>query len=397
MAFKFNVNVTPSDGADAMFRWKEWMTTNSAGGGPGWLLVASSDGYGVNNATSGTTTNVTSFYTTNPSSRVNSVDVLKGFKSWFILRMPGGNATDGYKEICVQSLAWQIGTDPSTISNWGQFRIKFSPSGFDLANCKQFEVPPAKTAASRTPANSSASHGKKDEIIWGSGTDASPGAIDLFGPKQSFKMHMMANDSDGYGFYFFTTHIATTRVRSFVMLDPLLTGSYPSEDKQPYVWFGRGYSSPAALTLADMNGSGLQNSPGLYYQGAFFNYGNQYETFAGVGVATPSLKEYSMGYLTSLAGKLPSNPHTGKDDLFPAMWVKPGPDLWGNNLPGNAGYYYADGWPNLGFGYKGISSLLKIVSTNRSTLDTLSVAASGDRIVINDMCIPWQSGTTPQL
>jgi hypothetical protein len=380
MAFKFNVNVTPSDGADAMFRWKEWMKTPTSSGGPGWTVVASSDGYGAGNSTNNTTFTRPDYLS---QDFITDTNTLKGFKSWFILRMPGGNLTDGYKEICVQSLAQTYGGNPSVISSWGQFRIKFSPSGFDLTQCSQFQVPPAKTAAARSPANASASHGKKDEIIWGSGTDAGPGAVDVFGPS-AFKMHMMANDSDGYGFYFFTTHLGTGRVRNFVMLDPMLTGSCPSEDKQPYVWFGRMYNSSNALSLDNMNASWIQNAPALYYQGAFFNYGNQYETFAGVGAATPSLRDYWQGYLQPLANRIPSNPHTGKDDLFPVMWVKPDQDLWGNNLTGS-GTYFADGWPNLAFGYKGISSLLKIVSTNRSTLDTLSVAASGDRIVINDM------------
>jgi hypothetical protein len=314
--------------------------------------------------------------------------------------MPGGNSTDGYKEICVQSLAQTYGGNPASITSWGQFRVKFSPSGFNLSTGTQFQVPSAKSVADRG-LSSVVYHTKKDEIVWGTGTDSAPGTgVDLFGPT-GFKMHMMASDSDGYGLYFFTTRTGTNKIGSIVMLDPMLTGSYPSEDKQPYVWFGRAYSASLYTTVLklssnDMNSASIQNSTGLYYQGAFFNYGGQYETFAGVGAATPTLRNYWNGYLEPLANRVPSNPHTGKDDLFPLMWIKPDPDLWGNNLQGN-GTYSADGWPNLAFGYKGISSLLKIVSTNRSTLDTLSVSAAGDRIVVNDMCLPWQSGTTPQL
>jgi hypothetical protein len=390
MTNRFNVNVLPNDGTDAMFKWMTWMTTSSPTG-PGWTLVASSDGYGKLNANS-TSVNNTPF----TRNLIPDADTLKGYKSWFVMRAPGGNATDGYKEICVQQLS-KTNTATQDPSSWGTFRVKFSPFGFK-SDGSQFQAPSGKIPSERAN-GSTAAHGKKDEIVWGGGSDASPTGVDVFGPA-GFKMHMMASDSDGYGFYFFTTHVGTTRVRTVVMLDPMLSGSYPSpQDKQPFVWFGRiygGSGSTNALTVEDMNSSSIQNSSSLYYQGSFFNYGNTLETFAGVGMAAPSLKNFWNGQKEVLARRIPSNPHTGKDDLFPAMWIKPDPDLWGNNATGS-GQYAADGWPYLAFGYKGISSLMKIVSTARNTLDTLSVTQTGDRIVVNDMCLPWLSGTTPQL
>jgi len=382
------------DGAYAMYEWMTFMTTSTSAPtpGPGWTMVASSDGYGANNSNP---TNTSKTYIGN--NHISSVSVLKGYKSWFVLQAP-----DGYKQISVQSLSKSSlvsgAVDPAS---WGTFRIKMAPNGFDLSSGTQFKVPAGKTANSRQSAlGITLPHAKKDEIVWEgtSSSDEAPKGVDFFG-KDQIRAHMAANDSDGYGFYMFTMEIGGSSpvINSVIMLDPMLNGSYPdTHDKQPFVWFGRKSGYSTALSINDMNYAGLQNAPALYFQGSFFNYATSSETFAGVGLAAPYLRDSTNRQdPKALVGRLPSNPHTGKDDLFPAIWVKPDISFWGNATRG-PGTYSADGWPNLAFGYKGISSLLKLVSTSRATLSTLSVSSSGDRIVLNNVSLPW-NGSTPTI
>lgn len=387
MVYQFRVNQSVQDGSDAVLQWKNFMITPKASGGPGWTLVKSSDGYA-------------SPVLPDPSynydqDNVTTVAKMKAEGAWFILRAPGSKL-----EICLQQTQKQNTGSP--ILNWSKFRIKMSLSGFDLRTntngFTQLKVPPAYIRAAQSPAPtppSSATHGKPDEIVWGSGTDDVPVGIEIFPQDNTYKLHMMADDADGYGFYFFATQIGSPLVTSGVVLDPMLKGSYPTEDVQPYVWYGRlhGYNGTHSFKVDNMVGADVQNAPKAFYQGAFFNYNKSNETFAGVGVAVPCLRHWSNGYLYPMVSRLTSNPHSGKDDIFPVIWMKADPDLWGNNPLVN---YGLSGWPNYAFGYKGISSIMKLVSTNRSTLDTLSIASSGDRIVVNDMCLPW-NGTTPQL
>lgn len=390
MTYRFKVNQTMTDGASAMFEWMSFMTkSNSAPSpGPGWTMVASSDGYGINN---GNPTNTTKTY--QGQNWIPDVATLKGYKSWFVIQAPDGNM-----QISVQSLS-----KPSLVpgaanpASWGSFRMKFAPEGFDLSSGTQFKVPSGKTIAQRNLSAVITGHSKAAEIVWEGDTssDSNPQANDWFGAGP-FRMHMMANDSDGYGFYFFTVTPGTSNIKSVAVLDPMLSGSCPTEDMKQFVLYGKPTSKASQIfDISSMSSSWNQNKPYLYEQGAFFNYGLANETFAGVGVAAPCLKEYTRGYQTPLVGRMPSNPHTGKDDIFPVMWVKPDLGLWGNDPKGRA-LYSGDGWPNIGLGYKGISSMLKLVSTSRGNLSTLSVASAGDKIVLNDFCLPW-NGSTPTI
>jgi hypothetical protein len=84
---------------------------------------------------------------------------------------------------------------------------------------------------------------------------------------------------------------------------------------------------------------------------------------------------------------VPSNPYTSSDDLLPIVYARP---YFLDNT--NAGYNFY----NTPSAYKGISGAFKFCTTTRTNLELLTVASTGDRMVVGNIAFPW-NGTSPIL
>ena len=198
MTYQFNVNITPVNGHDAVFQWKQFMVSHA-----NWTVVKSSDG-----TTTANSDVITSY--------LSGAGGLGNNRSWFVIQQPSSTL-----QFCFQNMAANSG------NSW---RIKYSPSGFVNGG----------TATVTPTANISTFTGIEDAgVILGSaiGTDASPGGQNLFSSDGTYHLHMMADDAAPNGFYFFTPTIALTQIECGFVFDPLAASTFPAGDTDPYLTF----------------------------------------------------------------------------------------------------------------------------------------------------------------
>ena len=324
MAFNYSINNTPATGAAAMYIV---MTTLVAAG---WVVKSSSDG---------TTYNSTGNQITSGNSGTSG---LANVDAWFRIQAPLVGSQ--HREFTFQR--------PSVNTGW---RVKYSPSvGFTGGS----------PGATQTPSATD------EQIIVGSGTDASPTAATLFGTDAAYRFFMIAGDSTvGYGFYWFGNTInsnATNSITSTFLLDIMQTGSYPSADPDPCVIY---FATSAAYT------SGILT----YTNGAKALLNTSYVTVATAGIffnTTPNSNDIFLpaGFATVFSV---TNPFTFGDNLLPVIWGR-------------------DGSQTTPVGYKGVSSFIQCPSTVRVTLDTITISTTNDHIVLGNFVFPWGGGV-PQI
>jgi hypothetical protein len=348
MPFAYSTNNTCINCTDVVFQFKNFMTTASIAQGftNPWLVVASSDGLAAPNLSGDCITKYSS-----------GSGGLGNAGAWFVLRAPGGNPTDGYKEFCFQRVvgASNISTDADNL-----FRIKYTAKGFDLTSnlIAATRVPPAKSS-------STANSGLDERIVLGSGTDALPVA-DYFvnstytssGSTINLFAHFSAQ-TDGYGFYALSNRFSVPA--GFFTFDPMLAGTYPAganPDLDPYV------------TMVD-NSSSILSADSVYTPNSkstcYLRRGMSGEDGVRVQGFYPVLYDNC-----KIVGNLPSNPYNQKDDTFPLLYARKGSETSPN-------------------GYKGQSSLLKWHGQNRSNFSIVSIDTAGDRLVVGNVSIPWNN------
>jgi len=302
------------------------MTTTLSNGGPEWTVVASSDGTTKNSG------NWLSTYSSGANGLGNS-------GAWFILRAPGGNPVDGYKEFSFQRL-----------SGDNSFRVKYTSVGFDVATGTATAVPYATLSDER--------------VILGGGTDANPTSSYLINSSytsQALIAHFCAQDPlDGYGFYLLANKFSTPA--GFFAFDPMVTGTYPSQpgadDKDPFV------------TMFD-NTSSVLSASSIYtpssYSTCYLRKGMSGEGAVRIQGFYPVLYGNCQ-----IVGNLPSNPYNGKDDTFPLLYARKG----------------SESPPN---GYKGQSLLLRWHGQGRGNFQIFSIDSAGDRLIVGNVSIPWNN------
>ena len=328
MTYQFNQNLTPTDGCNAVFLWKQFMV-----GAPGWTVIASSDG----------TTNANSDVITSGGAGAGG---LLNTRAWFVIKQPAST-----RQFCFQTIGVHAPPDSPNAAMW---RVKYSPTGFVNGG-----------GPTTTPtANVSSFTGVEDAgVVLGSaiGTDASPLGAAMFGLDGTYRMHMMADDAAPNAFYWFCTTIPTTDVSSGFFFDPLATGTFPGSDTDPYVVYHATNSFCKILSITGQTTAPL----------SYLRRGMSGETFDHLAAGTFCADSGN----TPLIGGLPSNPSNGTDDLLPMIYARP--TLW--NMIGQPS------------GYKGVSSIVKWCSTARTTTDMLSVVNPGDRIVVGNSTLPWNN------
>jgi hypothetical protein len=319
MAKQF-IKTNPASGGEAMAAFKNLLKTC------GWTHQASSTGQG------GT-------FTTTPG---NANDLITSYYSnfynnytWWV-----GKHTDG------RSILLMNGTSHAV------WRIAYSFSAGFTGGTPSATVAPTAT--------------DNYDILGGSTSLY----YNLFSGDGLQRFKAMAQDSAPYGWWLTAHFPANIGCNTGLFMDPLVAGSYPAEDTDPYVFgaftvdygniaytagmFGREQAAPQfgcrGYLKKGLAGEGFVNIPGMYF------------------------RNYTRDVFPATLG---SNPVNGKDDFLPIIYARPS----ALTAP---------------VGYKGVSSLFKYLTVNRSTLSTLSKTTSRDKLVLGDVVVDWD-GTTPEI
>lgn len=313
MAYSFSVNLTPANGAESIWNLIDKLMN------VGWEKIKDADG----STYSSSGTQVTS-----PGSGANG---LANTKAWIVLRDPSGA---GGRQLCFHN------SDSSSY----YWRIKYSPSaGFSGGSPSAIQTPTATD----------------EQVIFGSGTDANPDNTQLFYTDGLYKQYIVVDSSAKYGFIC-VFHLNGTGVpRTVIMMDPLISNTYPSEDVDPVVLYAF-YGNGSVLTYSVLNDT--TNGPKCYLK----------KGLAGEGFVTVGASSLTAQGGTIAPGGSGINPHNSKDDTYPIIWARQS----AQTSPA---------------GYKGVSSLLKWNGLPRTVGSTLSSKA---RVIFSDVSMPFDGAST---
>jgi hypothetical protein len=351
-----------------MFRF--WQTLASAG----WQTIAWSDGTTPHN------TPIANAYPyssgaigfTTAGGGTNGVD---NTRAWMVMQQPpsSGALTVGGNYAGTRQLVWQR----SAVNNQ-QWRIKYSFSG-------GYTAPSVAGTATNTPVINA---GIGDEAyIAGGGSDASPTFDQVFGAGTNggSRLNVMADDgffvsgsnSYPYGFYLITwTAGASAGTETEHMMDPMISGSAPAGDIDPFVF--RRMST--AINNSVLNPYTAQqffgraaNANGVAQ--CWFRLHLQGAQFTGLAGVYYTRGNSNNGFPNSYPQQTGANINSNEDDLLPVIMAR------GASVGGFGGY-------------KGLSSLLRYTSSIKTTGTSMSVNSNRDRLVANTVTVPWD-GSLP--
>lgn len=207
-----------------------------------------------------------------------------------------------------------------------------------------------------------------DEVhMSGGATDAAPTFTSLFTTNATYKWHIGAGGAaESYSFYAYALSTPGAIIQNTIALDVMKSGTYPSQDVDPAVMICTNSGNSVLINSVQSNTTGPAaarawlgptSAAGSSLTSNNVNVG--LERFAGnLGVS---------GFAV--------NPFSGKDTLWSTVY------LASNSNSSRS--------PQ---GLKGASTLFKLGSMARSTLDTLNVAK--DYIYLGALWLPWD-GSTP--
>lgn len=317
MAYQFLTNQAPATGGLAMWNLISTLIAN------GWTKTQDSDG---------TTYSSSGTQVTGGNSGTNGLD---NSRAWVVLRSPAGA---GGRQICIQC----------TFTNGEYWRLKYSKTaGFTGG------TPDATTVPSATD----------EAIIFGGNTDASPGTVQYLPTNNTYFQQVLVDNAAPYGFAMIVYIKITGVTNTVLIMDPLLTSTYPVGEQDPMViycyyvaadiltttYFSSESVGPACWLKYGLAGAGYVRTPPMYYTNASGN--------------------------TMVPGAIGQNAITGEDETLPVLYARRG----ALSAP---------------VGYKGVSSLMTWKGSNRTTGDTYN---SKTRAIFGDISIPWDGTTTPSL
>jgi hypothetical protein len=326
MSLVFDVNNLPAGGAEAMYSFKELLKAAT------WIHQASSDGLTFTTTPGNINDKLTGFGT--------GVGGFNNASAWIVMQQPTGGAApfSGTRQICLQRTSTGGG-------NGDSWRIKYSMSaGFTGGS----------PSAIRTPSATD------EGILWGGGTDASPTFAQLFGAGE--RWHACADDASPFGFWSASYSAGLLGKHGF-MMDPMLAGTFPIEDVEPYGFYvDWTTANPGAWDRTRLATETIR---------MWYDKGGPFERFV-----TDASALVPISATTTTAIPVGVNPHNGQDDLILMPYARRA------NL--------AAGGPS---GHKGFSRWLHWNGVTR-VADTLSVLSSKDHIIIHMSALPWD-GSTP--
>lgn len=359
MAFFFDTNNQATIyGASLMFKLKEVMKL------AGWTVMASSDGTTYNASGDQITT-----ATTGAGGMNNSL-------AWFRIRMPTLNSVT--REFLFQRNS--TAENATVIS----FRIKYSYSaGFTVGT-------PTITATSAPAAT--------DQVfIFGSGADTAPLSTQVDGvttvqlfQQISSTYHVCAGDSsEGYMFYWVANPAGGVQAgysspTSGMILEPMLSGTYPTEDVEPFIIHCAATLGAPTTKCFVFNGLSIgaaADVSGTWTHGWMKKglVGEAFKSLIGSVYMENSIVPKAAG--NQILG---TNPYTTKDDLLPIPYAR----------KTNTSVNTASGGP---YGWKGLGRhMYWLMSADRANGDTFTVSTTRDRIIYGDVSLPWD-GSVPTI
>lgn len=347
MAYQFLNTIFPINGADALFQWKQFMVSTV-----GWTVIASSDGVdGYSNSSDIiTSSNTGSGGLNNPL-------------AWFVIEMPNG------RQFCFQRSNYSPGD-----ASW---LIIYTISGF-INHGTLIKTPTAGNVNNVNP----------DQVyLLGSIVNSTTTFGTLFNDSSKYILNCVADNASPYGVFLFTykrgaiTLNPTIQIASVFLIDPLITGSYPNNDQDPYVFYIDGTNYYSNILMPN-----LINSAASILAQTYIRRGLTFQTFiqqpqSGGGVIAAAYGVGGQGsYVLAPANPINdqvSNAFNEKDDFFPIYYFA---------LPGAQSIYST---------YKGTSSMLSYASLLRYNGDLLQVVNPGDCLYLNGVVVPWNNTSLP--
>lgn len=320
MAYSYSTNNTPATGSVTKYTFKELLKT------AGWTVPSSSDG---------TTYNSSGDQITSGSSGAGGY---ANNLAWFRVRMPSKDGVT--REFTFQRAS---GSDAN-------IRMKYSFSaGFTGGS----------PSATQTPSATD------EQIVAGSGTDASPSFVQAFATNGAYKTNIVAGDSDE-GFVWCILNVANANLTvstGTIFLERMLENTYPQADPDPYVMVF-GSTNPIAANLSTSS---------TIIKG-WLGKGTSKEGFVSI---PPAIPYDGITYV----GNVGLNAITGKEDPLPILYARRS----------------ALGSPT---GMKGIGRMLRwrgYPHGNGSSISiakTISINSVNDHIVVGDLVAPY-GGAVP--
>jgi hypothetical protein len=331
MAYTFSVNNTPVSGAYAVYV----LIANLIAAG--WANKSDSDGStyaaGGGQVTTGN----------------SGAHGLGNTKAWVRLQAPtvGSNT----REIVFQRS-----------TNNTDWRIKYSANaGFTGGSPGTVQVPSAT-----------------DEVIlFGSGSDASPGFSTWLGTDNGYRWHCAAGGApEGYCFYCFGIQTGTTSTYEGVGVMEIMA-TYDTGDVDPAALYMAGPggaifggTDTTSTTTSCNNAQGNSNGGTGAWFGATSNASGNFQF-----INTSVYYSGTLGVVAGTSGSSGSLPFSGKDPQVGVLWFR------GSNRPAP-------------LGVKGYGTMLFWNGVTRTNMDTFDVAGTKDRLFMNGMSLPW-SGAVP--
>lgn len=276
MAYTYDVNKVPANGAVAMYRLKTLLKS------VGWTVTASSDG---------TTLNASGDQITHDGTGAGG---MRNLRAWFVIQQPGALP----RQFCFQRSSDAVGT------NSGNWRIKYSagPSTGFVTGATATQVPSATD----------------EQVIMGAGTDASP-TFSAFMTTDGTppRVNMFAGGAaENYNFFFVGHNVLSSsagvvqNTKFALALDMLETYSVGDPDPSVIVtdW------SQSSNTLA---GSFIASTGST---GGAFTWFRKGLSGAGFARLTPLLPALST---TNIAGAHTPNQLSLNDELLPVIYARP--------------------------------------------------------------------------
>lgn len=327
----FSASLSPTDGNDTFFLFKETLKA------VGFTVPSSSNG------------------TIFSAGDILSSSADFGNNSWFIVRQPqSATASHGGVQ---REYAFQRSTNTRT------WRGKYSYSSSFTGSANATTLPDAPDQV-RLIGAELPSFAFDDYTLPTDGT---------------YKLHIAVDQDPPHSFYFVIVPNGGGEPVNCLVVDAMLSGTFPSTDNDPYVqyWADLGFN----IFFGGVTNTGpAQNitSSTITSPACWTRKGESNQIYGGIGSLLYS--SYDGQQRTFVGGLGTTNGYNNKDDLLPLIWFRS-----------------ANANPNGPGGYKGISSLIKIPSgPDRSTGDTYSTTSSGSKnfIRFGDMALVW-NGTDP--
>jgi len=298
---------------------------------------------------------------TDNGASLTSASQLDNSFAWVRITMPGGSGRE---------FIFQRSNTATSSGGDLMWRIKYTPTGGFVEGSPSVTQPPSAAVQGAVIGSLSDS-----SLTFAATMGAPPGGT-------ANRFFICADNAAPFGWYaasvYFVPGSAGTggSVQSMNQwfCDPLMPGSYPPEELDPYVVSGGQEGASANVNWFSQN---LYRDDGNYWMVRGFLGPLISNNFTGIQAPIYTIEGTPVcGSTISYAGFLGTNQFTYKDDLLRLVWAR-----------------------RLGLasptGYKGVSSMFAYSVVPRVQMDTISVNTTRDRIMIGNTWLPWD-GSMPK-